>query len=448
VTRRLHLIGVGGAGMSAIARVLAAQGVEVSGCDRSDSPALAALREEGVDACAGHDPAHVADAPEVGVSSAIDDDLPELASARAQGLRILHRADLLAEIIAGEPRSIAVAGTHGKTTTSGMLAFVLQRLDLDPTFIVGGELPQLGANARAGSGPLVAEADESDGSLARLRPGCAIVLNVELDHHDTFASLADLQALLAGWTQTLPASGRLVVGDGVELPSDAPVVRAGLDAGAGWRASEVVGEGRGVRFVLRRPGHPDLPVALDVPGTHNAANAAAALAALDWAGVPPERAAPVLASFRGAGRRFDEHGEVAGVRLVDDYAHHPSELAASLAAARTYAAGGRVLACFQPHMPWRTRALQSEFAQALLAADAACVCDVYVARGQADPEVSGELIVARGLELDPERPLGWTPGYQDAADWLAARVRSGDVVITMGAGPVDTVVALLRERIA
>jgi UDP-N-acetylmuramate--alanine ligase len=444
VSRRVHLIGVGGAGMSAIARILVARGVEVSGCDRAESATLAALREAGVDARAGHDVAHLRDGIEVGVSTAIDDDLPELRAARERGLPVLHRSELLAELVAGSDASVAVAGTHGKTTTSGMLAFVLSELGLDPTFLVGGDLPQLGTNARAGRGPLVAEADESDGSLARLRPGCAIVLNVELDHHDTFASLGALEALLAAWTRELPADGLLITGDGVELPSPAPRLRAGAGPGEGWRALEPAQGGRRQAFTLRRPGADDLRVTLDVPGRHNAANAAAALAALAWLGVAPERAAPVLSRFRGAGRRFEEHGEVEGVRLVDDYAHHPSEVAAVIEAARAYAGYGRLIACFQPHMPWRTRALQAEFAAALLAADAACVCELYVARGAEEPDVSGRLIVERALEQAPERPLAWTPTFEDAAAWLAAQARPGDVVLTMGAGPVDRIAELLK----
>ena len=189
-------------------------------------------------------------------------------------------------------------------------------------------------------------------------------------------------------------------------------------------------------------------LSLSVPGAHNASNAVAALAALDWAGIPPERAADPLSRFHGAGRRFEEHGEVRGIRLVDDYAHHPSEVAAVLSAARTYAGEGRVLACFQPHMHWRTRALQREFGEALTGADAACVCEVYLARGEPEEGVTGRLIVDRLLDHAPGFPVAWTPTYEDAAAWLAARARAGDVVLTMGAGPVDSVLALVRERLA
>jgi UDP-N-acetylmuramate--alanine ligase len=431
--RRVHLIGIGGAGMSGLARVLAAQGVEVSGCDRAH---------------AGHDPAHLEPGMEVVVSSAIAADEPELLRARELGLSILHRSDVLAELVAAAPRSIVVGGAHGKTTTTALLAYVLAELGEDPTFLVGGNVAQLGTNARAGDGPLlVAEGDESDGSIASLRPGCAIVLNVELDHHDRYASLAELAQLLGGWTETLPSDGRLVVGDGVELPSHAPVLRTGLGEGEGWRALGVREEGRGLTFTLSRPNADPLPLRLDIPGDHNASNAVAALAALDWAGIAPERAAGPLSRFRGAGRRFEEHGEVRGVRLVDDYAHHPSEIAAVLGAARAYAGEGRVLACFQPHMHWRTRALQREFGEALTAADAACVCEIYLARGEPEEGVTGRLVVERLLDAAPGFPVAWTPTYEDAAAWLGARARAGDVVLTMGAGPVDRVLGLLRERL-
>jgi UDP-N-acetylmuramate--alanine ligase len=431
--RRVHLMGIGGAGMSGLARVLGASGVEVTGCDRARG---------------GHDPAHLEPGMEVVVSSAIADDEPELLRARALGLPVLHRSDVLAELVAAARRSIVVGGAHGKTTTTALLAFVLSELGEDPTFLVGGDVPQLGTNARAGGGPLlVAEGDESDGSIARLRPQCAIVLNVDLDHQDRYASLADLVELLGSWTQTLPPDGRLVVGDGVELPTRAPVLRTGLGEGEGWRARDVREEGRGLRFTLARPGAEPLALDLAIPGAHNAANAVAALASLDWAGIAPERAAEPLSRFRGAGRRFEEHGEVRGIRLVDDYAHHPSEITAVLSAARSYAGEGRVLACFQPHMHWRTRALQREFGESLTAADAACVCEIYLARGEPEEGVTGRLVVERLLDAAPGFPVGWTPSYEDAAAWLASRARAGDVVLTMGAGPVDRVLGLLRERL-
>jgi len=439
-------MGVGGAGMSGIARVLQGHGRTVSGCDRSPS-AIEELRAEGIDVKLGHDPAHLHGDMEVIVSSAVSDDEPELAAARRRGLRVRHRADVLADIVASAD-GICVAGAHGKTSTSALIAFVLAECGEEPTFLIGGTVPQLGTNARVGRGRfVVAEADESDGSLARLRPRAAVVLNAELDHHDHFGSLDDLHALFREWVAELPHEGALVLHDSLDYPSPAQLRRFGAGPGEGWRALDAAPDGEGTRFTLAVPGRAELPLRIGVPGAHNALNATAALAMLDWAGISPERAAAPLAAFRGASRRYERRGEVSGIRLVDDYAHHPSELAATLAAARGEAAPGRLLACFQPHMPWRTRMFADGFAEALRLADAACVCDVYVARGAADPDVSGELVVQSAHGQDPAFPIAWTPTYEDAGEWVARTARPGDLVLTLGAGPVDGVLELVRERL-
>ena len=439
-------MGVGGAGMSGIARVLQGHGRTVSGCDRS-TVAIDELRAEGIDAQVGHDPAHLHGDMEVIVSSAVAEDEPELAAARRRGLRVRHRADVLADIVASAD-GICVAGAHGKTSTSALIAYVLQECGEEPTFLIGGTVPQLGTNARVGRGRfVVAEADESDGSLARLRPRAAVVLNAELDHHDHFGSLDDLHALFRDWVAELPHEGALVLHDSLDYASPAELRRFGAGPGEGWRALDAAPDGEGTRFTLVAPGRAELPLRIGVPGAHNALNATAALAMLDWAGISPERAAAPLAAFRGASRRYERRGEVAGIRLVDDYAHHPSELAATLAAARGEAAPGRLLACFQPHMPWRTRMFADGFAEALRLADAACVCDVYVARGAADPDVSGELVVQSARRQDPAFPIAWTPAYEDAAEWVVRTARPGDLVLTLGAGPVDGVLELVRERL-
>jgi len=444
--KAVHLMGVGGAGMSGIARVLQGHGRSVSGCDRSPS-AIEELRAEGIDVKLGHDPAHLHGDMEVIVSSAVSDDEPELAAARRRGLRVRHRADVLADIVASAD-GICVAGAHGKTSTSALIAFVLAECGEEPTFLIGGTVPQLGTNARVGRGRfVVAEADESDGSLARLRPRAAVVLNAELDHHDHFGSLDDLHALFREWVAELPHEGALVLHDSLDYPSPAQLRCFGAGPGEGWRALDAAPDGEGTRFTLAVPGRAELPLRIGVPGAHNALNATAALAMLDWAGISPERAAAPLAAFRGAARRYERRGEVSGIRLVDDYAHHPSELAATLAAARGEAAPGRLLACFQPHMPWRTRMFADGFAEALRLADAACVCDVYVARGAADPDVSGELVVQSAHGQDPAFPIAWTPTYEDAGEWVARTARPGDLVLTLGAGPVDGVLELVRERL-
>jgi len=429
VTRRLHLLGIGGSGLSGIATVLAERGVDVSGCDRL------------------HSPTHLEPGMEVGYSGAVPDDEPELVEARRLGLPLHHRADLLAEIVAaGE--GIAVAGSHGKTTTSGMIAYVLSELGADPTFVVGGSLPQLGVNARSGAGRhVVVEADESDGSLVRLRPRIAVVLNVSHDHHDRYATRAELLELLDGWTRSLAPGAAAVLPDGIEL-GGAEVRRFGPGEGEGWRTIDATSDAAGARFVLRRPGAADLPVALSVPGVHNAVNATAALAALDLAGYAPELAAPVLAGFLGAGRRFETVGVARGVRFVDDYGHHPNEIAATLKVAREQAGTGRVILCLLSHQPFRVRHLKRELAAASMAADLVCVLDVWVARGKPEEGIDGKLVVDEICRLDPGYPVAWTPGFDDAARWLAERTRPGDLVLGMGCGPVYEVGRLLLDRLA
>lgn len=315
------------------------------------------------------------------------------------------RADFLAELVGGE-RSIVVAGAHGKTTTAAMIAYCLDRLGEDPSFLIGGEVPQLGGNARAGSGWLVVEGDESDRTVFGLPAEIAVVTNVDLDHHTTFASAAELEREFARWLGTLPADG-VVWGPAVE-----PV---------------------------------DLELA--VPGEHNRHNAACALAALELAGVERERALPVLAEFRGVGRRLESHGEAGGVRVLDDYGHHPAEVAATLAAARALAGAGRVLVLFQPHLFSRTLHLAHELAAALSGADAVCVTDVYPAREEPLDGVTGKLVVDRLCEERPGMPIAWAPSVDAGAAIVADRARRGDVVLTIGAGDVDSAVPLILERL-
>ncbi len=308
------------------------------------------------------------------------------------------RAELLAELVSLQP-SIVVSGAHGKTTTTGMIAFTLAELGLDPAWLVGGEIPQLGSNAGAGEGWLVVEGDESDRTVERLRPRIAVVTNIELDHHATFASAAEVEELFDRWLAEVPE-----------------VVR-------GWELDPVAFE-------------------LAIPGEHNRRNAAAALAALELAGVPRADAEPVLARFRGAGRRFELVGERDGVTVVDDYAHHPSEIAATIAAARERTEG-RVLVLFQPHLYSRTRHLAHEFGAALSTADAAVVTEIYRAREEPVEGVGGRLVLEA---LRPGLRAGWAPTVETGAAIVRGWARSGDLVLTLGAGDVDRAGALILER--
>ncbi|MGD0714037.1 MAG: cyanophycin synthetase [Gaiellaceae bacterium] len=386
--RRIWIAGVGGAGMSAYALLAHAWGAEVAGWDRVETPYLAHL--EGIEVTIAPEPPQPPPGWEVYVSTAF--------AGRVDGR---PRAELLAELVSLR-RSIVVAGAHGKTTTSGMIAFCLDRLGLDPAFLIGGEVAQLGGNARGGEGWLVVEGDESDRSVAALRPQVAVLLNVDLDHHTTFGSRAEVEALFEEWLAQVPQ-----------------VVRAAELA----------------PFELE----------LAVAGEHNRRNAAAALAALELVGVARADAERVIVEFAGVGRRLERRGDAGGVEVVDSYAHHPAELAADLAATRS---GGRVLVLFQPHLYSRTLHLKHEFAAALAAADAVCVTEIYPAREEPLPGVSGRLIVDELATVRPGMRIGWAPGLDDAARLVAGWARRGDTVLTLGAGDVDRAAALVLEALA
>lgn len=431
----VHFVGVGGAGMSGIARVLAQRGERVTGSDREDTPLLQVLAGEGITCHVGHAAAYVDSADRVIVSGAIPDDAPELVRARELGLPIQHRAEALAEILRDHPQRIVVTGSHGKTTTTSMLAFAATRLGLDPTFVVGGELRDLGTNARGGNtGLAIVEGDESDRSVALLPASIAVVLNVELDHLDHYATTDDVVALLASWTAGLPTDGLLVLGDGVDLPSPAPIQRFGVGPGHGLRALDVTPVAGGLVF---RPSRGPTEVRLQVPGVHNASNACAAAVVLEALGVPLDKAFAALAQFTGAGRRFEVLGTRAGITVVDDYAHHPTELAAAIAAARGQTSS-RLIVFFQPHMPWRTKAFASAFADALRGADHAVVMETYVARGAPDADASAQRIVDLFKQAgDPV--VEFAADDEGAVRALRRIAQAGDLVLCCGAGPVDRV---------
>ncbi len=375
--RRIWIAGIGGAGMSGYALLARAWGAEVAGWDRVETPYLAHLA--GVDVTIAPEPPTPPAGWEHYVSTAFTGRVPGR-----------PRADLLAGLVLLR-RAIVVAGAHGKTTTSAMIAFCLDRLGLDPAFLIGGDVPQLGGNARAGEGLLVVEGDESDRSVAALRPEIAVLLNVDLDHHTTFRSTAEVASLFDEWLSHVP---RVV------------------------RAAELA----------------PVDVALAVPGEHNRRNAAAALAALELAGV--EGGERVIGEFTGVGRRLQRRD--GGV--LDSYAHHPAELAADIAAVRDR---GRVIALFQPHLYSRTRYLAHEFAVALAAADAVCVTEIYPAREDPLPGVSGRLIVDELARVRPGMRIGWAVTLEDAARIVSAWARPGDTILTLGAGDVERAAELL-----
>ena len=398
--RRFWFVGIGGAGMSALALVARAWGAEVGGSDRARSSYVERLEAAGIRVAIGHEAAQVPEDAEVIFSSAIPADNPEVSRARVTK----RRGELLAELVSLRP-SIVVAGAHGKTTTTAMIAFVLDRVGLDPAFLIGGEIPQLGGNARAGEGWLVAEGDESDRSLELLRPQIAVLTNVDLDHHATFASEAEVRELFERWLLEAP---EVVRGDELEPAR----------------------------------------IELAVPGEHNRRNAATALAALELAGVERARAEGALAGFTGAGRRFERRGEAGGVSVYDDYGHHPGEIAATLAAARTAAGPGRVLVLFQPHLYSRTRHLAHELAAALSTADAVAVTRVYAAREEPLDGVDGKLVVEQLASERPGMPIGWMPELDQAVRFLSRRARRGDLVLTIGAGDVERAGPMLLEELA
>lgn len=399
--RRLWLVGIGGVGMSGIAIVAASRGARVAGSDSAASETTRRLVEAGIPVTIGHAASNVPDGYEVVASSAIPLENPELV-----GRDVSRRASLLGQLLEGQ-RSIVVAGAHGKTTTASMIAFCLDRLGDDPTFIIGGDVPQLGANARAGTGWIVAEGDESDGSLLELAPTIAIVTNIDHDHHSTFASRAEVESLFEAWLSGPAGNAHVVRGEGLELSAE---------------------------------------LELAVPGDHNRANAACAIAALEHAGFERSEIEGVIGEFAGASRRLEPHEVVGGVALYDDYAHHPAEVEATLSAARSLVREGRLIALFQPHLFTRTEHLASEFGAALTLADAVCVTAIYPAREQPRAGVSAKLVVDAITWHRPGMLVGYAPKLADAAALVASWLREGDVLVTLGAGDVHLALPMIADR--
>ncbi len=433
---RVHFIGIGGVGMSAVARIMVARGVAVSGSDAKDLPVMAELAAKGARIAVGYAPGNLGDAQTVVAGSAIRPDNPELAAARAAGLPVLHRSEGLAATMA-EDTVVTIAGTHGKSTTTSMVAVMLQGAGLDPSFAIGANVPALGVNAASGtSGIFVAEADESDGSFLNYRPQIAVVTNVEPDHLDHYGTAEAVYASFDRFTELLPQDGVLIA--------------CADDAGARALAERTLARGN-TRVVLygtsddvpvrlhdAGPGKVSMSTAagefavdLQVPGRHNALNAAAAFAVALELGVQPAAAAAALGKFGGASRRFEFKGSGRGVRVYDDYAHHPTEVRAALSAARAVAGEHRVHVLFQPHLFSRTREFARDFAEALNTADTALVLDIYPAREDPIPGVTSALIAehlgAGGSLTGPDH---------EAVQAVMAVAAPGDIVLTAGAGDV------------
>ena len=453
---RVHFIGIGGAGLSGIARIMLARGISVSGSDAKESRTLEALRALGATCHVGHDEANLGDADTVVVSTAVRESNPEVVAALDRGLRLLPRSAALDSVMQGR-RVVAVAGTHGKTTTTSLLTVALQHCGADPSFAIGGELNETGSNAHDGSGELfVAEADESDGAFLVYSPEAALVTNVEADHLDNYGTVEAYRAAFDTFADKLGPEGFLVVcaddpgSDALGLRARGQgrrVVRVGEREDADVRAVDVRFLGSGSRFSVVDEGVDLGEVQLQIPGRHYVLDALAALACGLRLGFGFTDLARGLGAFSGTRRRMELKGTAAGVRVYDSYAHHPQEITGDLQAARSLAGAGRVVVAFQPHMVSRTRIFGPEMGVALGAADEVVVMDIYVAREDPEPGVTGAL-VADAVPLAPEHVV-FEPSWSAVAGHLAGRARPGDVVLTLGAGDVTLlgpeVLELLEE---
>jgi UDP-N-acetylmuramate--alanine ligase len=444
---RIHMIGIGGAGMSGIAEVLKNRGHVVTGSDLKESLYTRRLEGAGIQVHIGHDSSQVGDADQVVISTAIPRTNPELLEARRRSIPVIPRAEALAWIL-DDARGIAIAGTHGKTTTTSMTAHVLKALGEDPTALVGGELNDIGSNVAFGRPDLViAEADESDRSLLRLRPRAAVVTNVEFDHPDFYSSLDDVAETFSTFVGSLPADGHLVTCAEDEiclrLAAEAPCPTTTYGFSGGDLTARILSP---TTYDLFEGGARRGTVELGVYGRHNVLNSLAAASVARWLGHDSFEAARTLSTFGGVRRRFQLKGERSEVRVVDDYAHHPTELSATLDAARsTTAPGDRVIAVFQPHRYSRTRALYREFGEAFAAADTVLITDVYGAGEMPQPGVSGKLVVDAICETSMHPDVFYIPQQDTLPRVLREISANGDLVLTLGAGDISRVGEELLE---
>ncbi len=459
--KHIHFVGIGGSGMSPIAEILHGLGYRVSGSDQSDSAVTRRLAGLGIRVFIGHAAEHIAGAQAVVTSTAVQADNPEVLAARAARVPVVARAVLLAELMRSK-QGIAIAGTHGKTTTTSLVASVLAEAGVDPTFVIGGQLKSAGANARLGGGDyIVVEADESDASFLHLSPVISVVTNIDADHMATYDNdLGRLHAAFVEFLHRLPFYGRAVLcsddaGVRAILPAlQRPVTTYGLDPGADLRAVDVQAlHGGGMRFSAQQAGRADLAVTLNLAGEHNVRNALAAIAVAREIELPDAPIARALAQFAGVGRRFERHGEVAipaengggSYTLIDDYGHHPVELAAVIAAARGAFAGRRLVLAFQPHRYSRTRDCFADFVSVLARADAVLLTEVYAA-GEAPIAGADGAALAQALRNAGCRALQFVPTLAALPAAAAQTLRNGDVLITLGAGSIAALPRLLTPH--
>ena len=465
-TRRVHFVGVGGSGMSGIAELLANLGYAVSGSDATLSPVTAHLASLGVRIEEGHVAGHIGDADVVVYSSAVRPTNPEIVEATRRRIPVIPRAEMLAELMRLK-YSVAVAGAHGKTTTTSMIALVLERGGLDPTAVIGGRLSAFGSSARLGRGDLiVVEADESDRSFLKLTPSVAVITNIDQEHLESYRDFEDLQQAFVAFANKVPFYGTIVAcADDAYLRQLLPamtrrVVTYGLDTGGvHYRGVDVKGAGFDWRCTVvgdvRRAGGGDAAgpetlgqIVLHVPGRHNLQNALAAVAVGVELGLPFSRIAEALAEFRGAERRFQDHGEARGVRVIEDYGHHPTEIAAVIGAARA-ALGGRLVVAFQPHRYSRTSRLLDRFGPALKGADVVVLTDIYAAGEDAIPGVTVDAL-AEAIRRHVSAPLHLVRDVRDVPSEIARLAQPGDVVLTLGAGSIgaasEAIVSALRRH--
>jgi UDP-N-acetylmuramate--alanine ligase len=459
----VHLIGIGGSGLSAIATVLLERGYRVSGSDRQESPLTRRLQEQGARIAYGHRAENILGAGRVVRSSAVRDDNVEVLAAYAAGIPVLKRADFLDELMAGQ-KPLAIAGTHGKTTTTSMIAWTFTALGADPSYVIGSVAANLGQNAHYGQGRyFVIEADEYDRMFLGIRPHIAVVTNVEHDHPDCYPTPEDFFHAFHQFTRQVQPGGVLIAcGDdpgAAQLLSERraaglPGVSYGLGAGRyDYTADNLQPNASGgLTFdVFHNRASIAGQVALQVPGEHNVLNALAVLCVVGWLGMSIERAVQALGEFRGAGRRFEVRGDYSGVTLIDDYAHHPTEIRATLAAARLRYPGRRLWAVWQPHTYSRTRILFDQFAAAFDAADCVLVTEVFAAREAPPADGFSAFQVVESIALRSEqagKPILFAAGLEDATDQLTLQVRPGDVVIVLSAGDADQVTADLSRRLS